>query len=41
LLIAYAPVSDKNKANSKTPDMVQDKGLVCVWNTNDPFNPEK
>lgn len=41
LLIAYAPVVDKINTTTKIPKSIQDKGLICVWNTNEPSDPQK
>lgn len=41
LLIAYGAVTEKGKATSKINSSVQEKGLVCFWNTNEPSEPQR
>ncbi|XP_078377920.1 cytoplasmic dynein 2 intermediate chain 1-like isoform X2 [Oculina patagonica] len=41
LLVAYGPVKEQGKATSKAHNNIQEKGLVCFWNTNEPSGPQK
>ncbi|XP_020612884.1 WD repeat-containing protein 60-like, partial [Orbicella faveolata] len=41
LLVAYGPVKEQGKVTSKIDSNIQDKGLVCFWNTNEPSGPQK
>ncbi|KAJ7386827.1 hypothetical protein OS493_006857 [Desmophyllum pertusum] len=41
VLVAYGPVKDQSKVTSKIHNSIQEKGLVCFWNTNEPSEPQK
>lgn len=41
LLVAYGPVNEPSKVTSKIDSNIQDKGLICFWNTNEPSGPQK
>ncbi|XP_058954836.2 cytoplasmic dynein 2 intermediate chain 1 isoform X2 [Pocillopora verrucosa] len=41
LLTAYGAVKEQGKTASKAQPNIQEKGIVCFWNTNEPSEPQK
>lgn len=41
LLTAYGAVKEQGKTASKAHRSIQEKGIVCFWNTNEPSEPQK
>ncbi|CAH3154809.1 unnamed protein product [Pocillopora meandrina] len=41
LLTAYGAVKEQGKTASKAQPSIQEKGIVCFWNTNEPSEPQK